>query len=256
MILRIRLIGLLALVLTASPTMPAAEPDTRVYELRIYTAQPGKLDALNARFRDHTAKLFEKHGMTNVGYWTPIVNPESKLIYLLAFPNAAAREKSWQAFLADPEWKRVRQESEAAGPIVAKMESRVLTATNYSPPIQATKLPERVFEMRTYTATPGRLAALNERFRNHTLKLFERHGMTNVGYWTLAKNEPGAADTLIYFLAHKSADAAKASFGAFRNDPDWVAAKKSSEERAGGSLTAPDGVKSVFLKPTDYSPMQ
>jgi hypothetical protein len=67
-------------------------------------------------------------------------------------------------------------------------------------------------------------------------------------------DQKGAADTLIYVLAHQSKDAADASFKAFREDPDWIAARKASEEKAGGSLTAKDGVKSVFMKPTDYSP--
>jgi len=250
-----RLLGLGMAGLTVSLAM-AAEPDTRVFELRTYTANSGKLDALHARFRDHTLKLFEKHGMTNIGYWVPIENPDHKLIYMLAFPDAAARKKSWQEFSADADWKKVKEESEASGPLVAKIESRVLTATNYSPEIKVVKTPERVFELRMYTASAGNLERLNDRFRNHTLKLFEKHGMTNVGYWNVAKNEPGAADTLIYILAHKSVDDAKKSFDAFRADPAWTAARKASEEQAGGALTAPDGVKSQFMKPTDYSPMK
>ena len=80
--------------------------------------------------------------------------------------------------------------------------------------------------------------------------------MTNLWYWQLAKGQPGADNTLIYFLAHSSADAAKASFAAFRADPTWIAAKAASEKQAGGSLTVPDGVKSVLLKATDYSPIK
>jgi hypothetical protein len=248
-----RLLGLAIVGFTASLAM-AAEPDARVFELRTYTANAGKLDALNARFRDHTMKLFEKHGMTNIGYWVPIENPEHKLIYMLAFPDAAARAKSWKEFSADTDWKKVKEESEASGPLVAKIDSRVLTATNYSPPIKVVRTPERLFELRTYTASAGNLERLNDRFRNHTIKLFEKHGMTNVGYWNVAKNEPGAADTLIYILAHKSVDDAKKSFDAFRADPAWTAARKASEEQAGGALTVPNGVKSQFMKPTDYSP--
>jgi hypothetical protein len=70
------------------------------------------------------------------------------------------------------------------------------------------------------------------------------------------EDQPGAGETLVYIVAHESVDAAQASFGAFRQDPDWLAARKASEEKAGGSLTAPDGVKSLFLKATDYSPMR
>ena len=77
--------------------------------------------------------------------------------------------------------------------------------------------------------------------------------MENFGYWHLAPDQKGASDTLAYILAHRSKEAADASFKAFRDDPTWVAARKASEDKAGGSLTAKDGVKSVFMKPTDYS---
>jgi hypothetical protein len=97
---------------------------------------------------------------------------------------------------------------------------------------------------------------LNARFRDHTMQLFEKHGMTNIGYWTLMDDQKGADNTLIYLLAHRSPEAAQASFAAFRDDPDWIAARKASEEKAGGSLTVKDGVKSVFLKAVDYSPIR
>jgi hypothetical protein len=235
---------------------PSSAADSAIYELRIYYAESGKLDALHARFRDHTMKLFEKHGMTNVGYWTPIDNPDHKLIYIVSFPNLEARAKAWKAFGADPDWKKARDASEVNGKLVAKVESHILAATDYSPAIKIAKPGNRVFELRTYTASTGNLSALHSRFRDHTLKLFEKHGMTNVGYWSPPKGQKGADDTLIYILSHKNVEAAKASFDAFRKDEAWIAARKASEEKAGGSLTAKDGVKSVFLKPTDYSPMQ
>src|SRR5262245_27472841 len=89
---------LAACVTVAMTSVQAANNDTRVFEMRTYYAAPGKLDALNARFRDHTCRRFEKHGMTNIGYWMPIENPDSKLIYVLAYPNMEAREKSWNEF--------------------------------------------------------------------------------------------------------------------------------------------------------------
>jgi hypothetical protein len=106
----------------------------RVFELRTYTAAPGKMDALNARFREHTCKLFESHGMTNIGYWNP-ANPaeaDKKLIYILAFPSREAADKSWRAFRDDPEWKGVQKASEKDGKLVTKVESVYLTPTNYS----------------------------------------------------------------------------------------------------------------------------
>ena len=106
----------------------------RIFEIRTYTTHEGKLEALNARFRNHTTRLFEKHGMTNIGYWTPADEPRSKdtLIYILAHPSREAAKKAWDAFRTDPEWKKVQAESEAAGRIVSKVESVFLEATDYS----------------------------------------------------------------------------------------------------------------------------
>jgi tRNA A-37 threonylcarbamoyl transferase component Bud32 len=232
--------------------VPAPAADTRVYELRTYTAAPGKLDALIVRFRDHTCKLFEKHGMTNVGYWVPVDNTENKFVYLLSHASREAADKSWKAFGEDPEWQKVRDASEVNGRFVTKVERLFLTPTDYSPAVSL-GLPGdgRIFELRTYTATPGMLGDLHVRFRDHTLKLFEKHGMANIGYWTPMKGQPGADNTLVYMLSHNSLATAKASFEAFAHDPDWVAAREASEKGAGGSLTVPGGVKSVYLKPAE-----
>ena len=100
------------------------------------------------------------------------------------------------------------------------------------------------------------LPRLHERFRDHTMNLFANHGMTNLVYWTLDADQPAANDTLVYLLTHKSKSARDANFEAFRQDPTWIAAKAASEKAAGGSLTTPDGVKSVLLTPTDYSPLK
>lgn len=111
---------------------PAAE---RVFELRTYTTHEGKLEALNTRFRQHTTKLFERHGMTNVGYWVPADAPLSQntLIYVLAHPSREAAQKSWAAFRNDAEWQKVRAESEAGGKIVSKVDSVLMNATDFSP---------------------------------------------------------------------------------------------------------------------------
>lgn len=229
----------------------AAENDTPVYELRTYYAAPGKLDDLHARFRDHTIKIFEKHGMTNIGYWVPLENPDRKLIYLLAYPSRDAAKRSWKEFGADPEWQAAQKASEQNGRLVSKVDSVYLKPTDYSPPVKPSASGERrAFELRTYKATAGKLDNLNARFRDHTLTLFKKHGMSNFGYWTPIDKSKGSDDTLIYILVHKSKEAGDASFAAFRADPDWIAAKKASE--ADGSLTTK--VESVFMAPTDYSP--
>lgn len=108
---------------------------------------------------------------------------------------------------------------------------------------------DRVFELRTYTANPGHLAELSARFRDHTVGFFERHGMTNVGYF-VPQESPLSENTLIYLLAHDSREAAQASWDAFRSDPEWQAVRASSTE---GMV---DNIESIFLNPTDYSQMR
>ncbi len=253
------LLSLMALMIASAVAHAAA--DTRCIEMRTYYAAEGKLEALHKRFRDHTCKLFEKHGIANLGYFVPAGdNPERKLVFFIAYPSRAERDTRWNAFFKDPAWQTAYKASEADGKLVTKAETVYLTATDYSPLAKAENVGNRIFELRTYTTEPGRLPNLNARFRDHTVKLFAKHGMTNLPYWTPhpdqkgANNPPDPANTLIYLLAHKSQDAAKASFDGFRSDPDWVAARKASEEKAGGSLTIKEGgVKSVFLVPTDYS---
>jgi hypothetical protein len=245
---------LLTTMLAASPPAFAAEKDTRCFEMRTYYAAEGKLDPLLARFRDHTVKLFEKHGIANVGYWVPIENKDQKLVYVIAFPSREERDKRWKEFGADPDWQKARTESEAKGKLVQKVDSVFLSTTDFSPAIQPSVAEPRVFELRTYTTTSGNLERLQARFRDHTLALFAKHGMTNLFYWVPMADQKAADSTLLYMLAHKDADAAKASFAAFRADPVWIAAKEASEKEGGGSLTVPDGVKSEFLKATDFSP--
>jgi NIPSNAP protein len=107
----------------------------RVYELRTYTTHPGRLDALNARFRDHTLKLFEKHGMRNEMYWIP-TDPalrENTLIYVVSHESKDAADKSWAEFRKDPEWIKARDASEKDGPIVKGVVSVYMTLTDYSP---------------------------------------------------------------------------------------------------------------------------
>ncbi len=115
----------------------------------------------------------------------------------------------------------------------------------------------RVFEMRTYTTPEGKIDPLHARFRDHTMKLFTKHGMSHLAYWTPVDADKGAGTKLIYILAHDSKEAGLASFEAFRADPDWIKAKTESEKD--GSLTIEprsEGVKSVYMTATDFSPIQ
>jgi hypothetical protein len=244
----------LALVVSALAFASAASgSDGRVYELRTYTATPGNLPAVISRFREHTVKIFERQGMENIGYWTPMDEKDGaadKLVYLLAHKNRDAAKASWKSFGADPKWQEVRKQTEANGKIVAKVDSIYLTPADYSKMMDAGNgKAARVFELRSYTAPEGKLAALDSRFRDHTLKLFAKHGMTNLGYFHPADADKGAANTLIYFLAHASREAAAASWKGFREDPEWQ--KVLTESQKDGKLTTK--VESVVLKPVDFS---
>lgn len=118
----------------ASPTQGAAA----VYELRIYHAAPGKLAELMARFREHTVKLFDRHGMKSIAYWTPLDEPQKSdtLVYILQHPSREAATANWKAFGDDPEWQSVRDKSEANGKLVEKVDSTFLGLTDFSPPVR------------------------------------------------------------------------------------------------------------------------
>jgi hypothetical protein len=130
------LIGTLTGALAISTSRAGDEAKAnRVFELRTYITHDGKLEALHKRFREHTNRLFVKHGMELVGYWTPAEGPEADntLVYLLAFPSREARDKAFKAFGADPEWQAAYKASHAGGPLVKEMKSQFLNPTDYSP---------------------------------------------------------------------------------------------------------------------------
>ncbi len=214
-----------------------------VFEMRVYFAAPGKLNSLIKRFQDHTTALFEKQGIVNVGYWVPINNTENKLIYILKYPNLQAKTDMWKAFLADPEWSAVRTASEANGKLIDKIESTTLTSASFFPYIGETEKNRGVFELRIYDPEVGKLGDLCKRFEDHTVALFNKHGMENVAYW-ISKDADGKDAKLIYILSHKSEEAGKASFDTFRTDEAWIKARTASE--ANGRLAT--SVNSTYMK--------
>ena len=139
-----RVFGLLAALtlgvaaLGSAQSIPSTATGGRVYEMRTYYAAEGKLEALHARFRDHTVAIFKKHDMTVVGFWVPVdattgAATGNTLVYILSYPSLDARKKSWDAFGADPEWTAAKTESEKNGKLVDKVDSVFLTPTDYSP---------------------------------------------------------------------------------------------------------------------------
>lgn len=241
---------LLMSLLLVSTLAFAKKPDSRYFELRVYYCHPGRLDALIERFTNHTTKIFERHGMTNVGYWIPNKNDENALYYILAYPNQAARDSSWKQFGRDSEWKTVSKKSEESGKIVAKVTSTFMNATDFSPKIKPSSGAEqRTFEVRTYTASNDKLQNVLSRFRDHTVNLFKKHGMTNIAYFTTLDKDPSKQGKLLYILSHKNEDAAKLSFDNFRKDPKWIAVKDASEKD--GKIV--EKVESIFMHPTSFS---
>jgi NIPSNAP len=228
----------------------AQTQDKRFFELRIYYCYPGRLDALINRFQTVTTKLFEKHGMENIGYWLPTNNEKSALYYVLAYPSKAAQEASWAAFRADPVWKEAAAKSEIDGKIVESITSVfMMNASDILPQINSgIKNPERIFEMRTYTANPGKVPDLTKRFKEHATKLFPLHQMESIAYF-LTEEKDGAQSRLVYLLAFPSEAAATKSWAEFRADPAWIKAKADSEKD--GKLT--EKTESIFLKPLSFS---
>jgi hypothetical protein len=244
---------LLIMLLLSVGSFAQHSPDSRLYEMRVYYASPNKFEDLMSRFRNHTLGFFKKYDMKVEGFWIPLDNASNKMVYVLSYPSQAARDKSWKEFMADPAWINVMKQSAINGEIVAKVESTFLKTTDFSPH-NLTSVGNRVFELRTYKTTTGNLENLLARFKNYTLDLFSKHGMTNLIYWTPTEKNQGADDTLIYWLAHKDKETGLASFKAFGADPQWQAVKKASEEKAGGSLTT--SVVSEYFMPADFSPVK
>ncbi len=112
----------------------AQPPPHHVYELRLYHVNEGKMDALKARFGDHTDAIFKRHNMKSIGYWSPEDAPDSQnlFIYILEHPSRQEAEKNWAAFHADPEWQKVKAESEANGPLVDHIDHYFMDPTSFS----------------------------------------------------------------------------------------------------------------------------
>ena len=231
----------------------AEAQQSRYYEMRTYHCPDGKRPDLIKRFQDHTLKLFAKNGIENVGYFIPTDQNNNTLTFILAYPNQESRDVLWNKFANDPEWQKAYKASEANGPLVTKVDQVFMTdASELSTEISKLS-PDapKIFELRTYHCLPGKLDAINARFRDHTRELFEKHGMVNVIYWYTVEKD-GTQAKLVYLLAHKDEAAAKASFSAFGSDPEWIKAKNASEEN--GKIV--EKVESVYLKALPFSPLR
>lgn len=216
-----------------------------MYEWRTYEAMPGKFPALHTRLKV-AAELFQKHGLGVLGFWTEELGTGFQVNYMWKYENLEERQQKLAAFAADEAWqKHVAQETEKEGVTVARIHNTLLQPTPYSPEPQLRGT--KVQEWRVYDATAGRLPDLNNRFANHTLGLFEKHGITSIGYWT---ETFGTSNRLVYMLGYPSLGDREKSWASFQADPAWQQARAASEKN--GPLVAK--VYSCILRPTGFSP--
>ncbi len=247
----------------SAPTFGQVESvkkDGKLYELRFYTTNPGKLEVLHARFRNHTLKLFEKHGIENIIYWT-VSEGDSKsnedasnmLVYIVAHKNETAMKASWAAFRADPEWKAVAAKSEENGKILAKPPRAIfMRETDFSaddePIAGSSNAASRLWELRQYNDGAERVPFTVDRFGSGEAEIFTKHGMQTVKFWTATDKS-----AFIYLLAHRDKAAADESWKGFKSEfPAFM--KKYRDEHPNLPTGRGSGSEVRFLIPTDYSP--
>jgi len=241
--------------LAAAPAVPAAQAP--FIELRYYHMRNG---AQTQRTSDFLSKCYlpaaQRLGIGPLGFFNTMIGDGSpSILVMAAYPSADAFATAAERLAADKEFaKGFDAYNSMAELSYIRMENTLLRALDGLPRVvvpPTTNRPPLIFELRTYYANPGKMEALHARFRDHTNKLFVKHGMTLIGYWNPI--DPKQADEkLIYILAYPSKEAATKSWKDFQNDPDWKTALAKSEEK--GGLVAK--VESVYMNPTDYSPIK
>ena len=215
-----------------------------IYHLRIYDTLPGKLAALNHRFANHTTGYFKKHGIGMLGFWNDVIGVNERLTFILSYDSMEDMWERRNAFLTDPGWLKVKAETEVDGPLIDRVNGKILLTTPYSPEPNFTT---GVQELRIYQAVPGKMEALNQRFANHTDALFKKHGMEVVGYWT---EYVGTSNRLVYILGYSSLGDREKSWSSFGADPEWRKALEESERD--GALVKK--YRATIMRPTAYSP--
>jgi hypothetical protein len=204
---------------SSAAEQPAAAP-AKIYELRIYVTNPGKLPDLNARFRDHTMKLFEKHGMENIVYWTLAEDfrneaKDNTLVYIIAHKSKEAADASWASFREDPEWQAVVAKSEENGRLLAGAPVSVyMNPTDFHPSDgeanASSDKPARLFELRIYNDGEARVPSTVGRFRDWEAELFRDSGIETLGFWTKADNS-----AFVYLLGHPDRETADRNWQTF-----------------------------------------
>jgi hypothetical protein len=244
-----KIVVLILLLLTSFGLHAQSLPTSAYFEMRTYTVHEGKMPDLIQRFQNHTRALFTKHGIENVAYFLSEEQPEKQLTFILGYPSAAERDVRWGNFANDPEWKAVATASEANGKIVQKVDQVFM---EWAKGLNAAKAPRPsgIFQLRTYHLLPGRLDAIQARFRDHTQALFEKQGLSNYPYWITVEKD-GAQPKLVYLIGHLTKDEFNAAFGRFVADPEWIRVRDASE--ASGKII--EKIDAVFFTALPFSPM-
>jgi hypothetical protein len=241
---------LILLLLTSFGLHAQSLPTSSYFEMRTYTVHEGKMPDLIKRFQNHTRTLFSKHGIENVAYLLSEEQPEKQLTFIIGYPSASERDIRWNNFANDPEWKAVAAASEANGKIVQKVDQVFM---EWAKGLNSRKIsrPSGIFQLRTYHLLPGRLDAIQSRFRDHTQAFFEKQGLSNYPYW-LTVEKDGAQPKLVYFIGHQSKEEFNAAFGRFVADPEWIKVRDASE--ASGKIV--EKIDALFYTALPFSPMK
>ncbi len=246
-----RILFLLLLFISSTILVKAQQTITSSYfEMRTYTVHDGKMPDLIQRFQNHTRALFTKHGIENVAYLLSEEEPDKQLTFIIGYPSASERDIRWNNFANDPEWKAVAAASEANGKIVQKVDQVFMV---WAKDLNSAKTPKPsgIFQLRTYHLLPGKLDAIQTRFRDHTQALFEKQGLSNYPYWITVEKD-GLQSKLVYFLGHQNKEEFNAAFDRFRVDPEWIRVRDASE--IPGKIV--EKVDTKFYVSLPFSPMK
>lgn len=224
-----------------------------IYELRIYKANEHRFQNLITRFREYTDRIFARHHMNALGYWIPTdgtPRQKRRIVYLLKHASRYEAYANWIHFSNDREWEKVLDMPRFGGLLAEKPTSIFMTENDYSAKVAGSiEKSGGVYELRTYTCNEGKLAAINARFRDHTSRLLDKHGMKNVSHWT-PFDLPASQNTLIVLIHHQSRQQADTNWESFLSDPAWQRVAKESQQNGKFLAKPPD---QIFLRPLDFS---
>ena len=236
-----------------TPAATNAASRTGFFELRLYSVTSNKFDGVLERFRDTVEPVRRKHSIKTVGYWTGGTTNGDKFIYLMTAASKEALQKQEKEFGADPQFKEgYAASNQKHGKTVDKIESLPLTVDATAKFDFAASPKPRVFDLRIYSVLPGRLDAFRNRWRDHAVPIYERHGLHSVGWWVAEKQDADGHDQFVALLAGESVDAIQKSIAAFHADPDWQRVEKETEKD--GKLRS--GVEAFKLTATDFSSLK